>query len=149
MMSRSTKSAGFTLVELMVVVAIVGIIAAIAFPAYTQYVTKAKRATAKSMLTQVAQRQQQFFSDNKTYTNDLTNLGYPGSPIYIDDEGNVAAATSADAVYSVAVTNNTQTSYTLTATPLNVQAERDTDCTSLTLDQRGNKGYTGAGTDCW
>lgn len=148
-MRTTNRNSGFTLVELMVVVAIVGIIAAVAFPAYTQYVTKAKRATAKSLLTQVAQRQQQYFMDNKSYTADLSDLGYPGATLFVDDQGNVSAATSEDSVYTIEVTAQNQTSYTLTATPVNIQADRDTDCTSLTLDQRGTKGHTGAGAECW
>ena len=77
---RQTKQGGFTLLELMIVVVIVGVISAVAYPSYMRYVVNTKRTAATSILLQVADRQQQFFMDNKTYTADLTNLGFPASP---------------------------------------------------------------------
>ena len=54
-------SKGFTLIELMIVVAIIAIIAAVAYPNYTQFVTRSKRTVGATALLQVADRQQQFF----------------------------------------------------------------------------------------
>ena len=59
--------AGFTLIELMIVVAIVGILAAIAYPSYTEYVRRAARADAQGALTGLAAVMEQWFSDHNTY----------------------------------------------------------------------------------
>jgi len=140
---------GFTLIELMVVIIIIAIISAIAYPSYTQYIVDTKRTAATSVLLQIADRQQQFFMDAKTYSADLTNLGYPSNPQEISDDGRAIAAGDAYNVYSVALSNVTVTTYTITATPLNAQLSRDTDCGALTFDQSGAKGAGGSVDDCW
>ena len=140
---------GVTLLELMIVVAIVAIISAFAFPSYMQYVVSTKRTVASSALLQIADRQQQFFMDNKQFTNDLTNLGFAADPLVLADDGNSVAAGDGDAVYSISLSNVAVTTYTITASPLHGQASRDTDCTSLTLNQAGARGNTGGGDDCW
>ncbi|MDO9064643.1 MAG: type IV pilin protein [Sulfuricella sp.] len=58
---------GFTLVELMIVVAIVGILAAVAMPAYTDYVTRGKLAEASTELASMRVKLEQYFQDNRTY----------------------------------------------------------------------------------
>ncbi len=67
---------GFTLVELMIVVAVIGILAAIAYPSYVDSMRKARRADAKAALLQVAQKEEQFYARNGSYTTDMTDLGY-------------------------------------------------------------------------
>lgn len=66
---------GFTLIELMLVVAIVGIVVAIAWPNYQEYLTRSKRAEAQAYLMDLAQRQQQFMLDARRYTNVVADLG--------------------------------------------------------------------------
>ncbi len=58
------KSKGFTIIELMIVVAIVGILMSIAYPSYVDYLYKGSRAEAMSSLLDIANRQEQFFADN-------------------------------------------------------------------------------------
>lgn len=140
---------GFTLLELMVVVAIVSILAALAYPSYMQYVVKTKRVAAASALLQVADRQQQFFMDNKSYTNDMTSLGFAANPLVLSDDGTPVAAGDPDAVYSVSLSLVTAITFTATAAPLNGQLTRDTKCGSLTLDQAAKKGNSAGGTGCW
>jgi type IV pilus assembly protein PilE len=140
---------GVSLLELMIVVAIVAIISAFAFPSYMQYVVNTKRTVATSALLQIADRQQQFFMDNKQFTNDLTNLGFAANPLVLADDGNSAAATDSDAVYSISLSNVAVATSTITAAPLHGQASRDTDCASLTLNQAGARGNSGGGGDCW
>ena len=141
--------AGFSLIELMIVVAIVAVIFAIAFPSYERYIVRAKRAVGQNMLMQVADRQQQFFMDNKRFAASLANLGFGANPFIVDDDGASTVAGDADAVYSVSLSNVTATTWTATATPLNGQLTRDTDCGNLTITQAGTKGKSGAGDNCW
>lgn len=140
---------GVNLIELMIVVAIVAIISAFAFPSYMQYVVNTKRTVATSTLLQIADRQQQFFMDNKQFTNDLTNLGFAANPLVLADDGNSVAAADSDAVYSISLSNVAVATYIITAAPLHGQASRDTNCASLTLNQAGARGNSGGGGDCW
>ena len=140
---------GVTLLELMIVVAIVAMISAYAFPSYMQYLVNTKRTVASSALLQIADRQQQFFMDNKQYADDLTDLGFAANPLVLADTGNSTGAGNADAVYSISLSNVTATTYAITAAPLNNQANRDTHCASLTLNQSGDRADTGGGGDCW
>ena len=146
---QASRQRGMNLIELLVVVAIVAILSAVAYPSYTQHIVDTKRTSARSMLMQVADRQQQFFMDNKTYAGDLTNLGFSANPMIVGDDGREVAAGDAARTYSVTLANVGVTTYTATAAPLDAQLSRDTECGSLTLDQSGNRGQSGAGTDCW
>jgi type IV pilus assembly protein PilE len=140
---------GFSLLELLIVVAIIAIIASVAYPSYMEFVVRAKRTTASSMLMQVADREQQFFMDNKRYTDDLTDLGFLANPLVIDNEGKSIASGDVDSIYSIALSNVTTTTYTATASPQKGQAQRDTKCANLTLTHAGTKGHSGSGDDCW
>jgi len=66
------KQCGFSLIELMVVVAIITILAAIAYPSYTQYLIRANRSAAQAEMLDIANRQQQFLLTNRCYVNKTT-----------------------------------------------------------------------------
>jgi len=140
---------GFTLLELMIVVAIVAIISAFAFPSYMQHVVNTKRTAATSALLRIADRQQQFFMDNKTYAADLTNLGLPANPVFLSDDGRSVAAGDDDVVYLLTLANVTATTFTAIAAPMASQLKRDAACGTMTLNQAGTKGALGGGDDCW
>lgn len=142
------KQTGITLVELMIVVAILAIIAGFAYPSYMRYVVNSKRTSATSALLQIADRQQQFFMDNKTYANDLTDLGFAANPWVIADDGTASTTGSSESVYSISLSNVAATTYTITAAPLHGQL-RDTTCGSVTLDQAGTRGASTGSDDCW
>ncbi len=132
---------GFTLIEVLIVVAILGIIAAVAIPSYSSYITKTRRAEAMALLTEVAGEQERYFSENNSYAAALTEIGYPADAI--DSEAGS---------YSVSITAQTATSFTLTAARVaGKPQERDDECGDLTINSIGTKGITGSGSvaDCW
>lgn len=68
------KGLGFTLIEVLVVVAIVGIISAIAVPQYSQYVIRGKITEATGSLSELRLRAEKWFSDNRTYVGFSTTI---------------------------------------------------------------------------
>lgn len=145
----ASKQKGVTLLELMVVVVIIGIIAAIAFPSYTQFIIKSKRTSGSAVLLQVADRQQQFFMDNKQYATKFSSLGYGSDDMMINDDGTVVDASNSHRTYKIALSGATATTYTVEAIPQLAQASKDTDCGTLTLTSAGAKGQSGSGDKCW
>jgi type IV pilus assembly protein PilE len=140
---------GMTLIELLVAVAIVGILGSLAYPSYVQYMTRTKRSVGKSLLLQVADRQEQFFANNKSYAADLTALGFPANGFMVDDKGEVVADGSADRLYRITLTNTGALTYTVNAAPQLKQATDDARCQTLTLTHTGVRGQTGPSDDCW
>jgi type IV pilus assembly protein PilE len=68
------KNKGFTLIELMIVVAIVAILAAVAVPSYNDYVTRSKIQEATSGLSELRLRAEKYFADNRTYAGVSTTV---------------------------------------------------------------------------
>lgn len=140
------KNSGFSLIELMIVVAVIAILFAVALPNYRQHILRSNRSVGQAELMSMAARQEQYFSNNKTYTTSLTELGYPASH-YVNEKGEQTS--SGFAVYQMTISaSGTATSFELSATPQNAQV-KDTDCSELTLDNLGNKTSTGGGDRCW
>lgn len=137
---------GFTLIELMIVVAVVAILAAIAYPAYQDYVIRSRRLEGQSLLSDAAARQERWRAQNGSYmtsssyaATDIAKLKLPyGSQ---SEHGYYTLAISGDAI-----------SYTLTAVRAGSQTA-DSKCGNFTLDNTGKKGMV-AGTPgtvelCW
>ncbi len=126
---------GFTLVELMIVVAIVGTLAAISMGFYGNYVTDANRTDGRMALTQTAASLEKCKALYSSYNSGNCNVAFP--------------VTSDDGLYTVAAAIPVDgATFTLTATPVagGYQAG-DTYCTELTLTSSGVK--SGTGTKCW
>ena len=134
---QQVLSRGFTLIEVMIVVAIIGILLAVALPSYQDTLQKGRRSDGMSALLDASNRQEQFMLDRSTYTADMTDLGFAVNP-YISEEGYYSIAAAACGTGTLA------TCYVLTATASSAQA-RDTGCTSLVLDSAGDK----TPNECW
>ena len=89
-MSNYCKLArGFTLIELMIVLAIIGLVSSLAYPSFTEYVVRAKRQTAQETLYRITAQQEQFFANNKSYADGLDDLGYPSTLMGINEDGQI------------------------------------------------------------
>ena len=123
-MKKLSKN-GFTLIELMIVVAIVGILAGIAYPSYQESVLKSRRADAKGALLNQANIMERHFTEANTYVS-------------------APAPTNTD-YYNLAIAAATATAYTLSAAPQGAQASDS--CGTLGINQTGTKTASVAG--CW
>jgi len=132
---------GFTLIELMIVVAVVAILAAVAYPSYQEQIRKSRRGQAKADMVELAQVAERYHTANNTYAGFEPTLtaGQRRSPREL----------ATPARYTVAIAPTTQAAFTITAVPVGAQA---TDrCGTLTVNQAGQKTRSGTAefNECW
>jgi len=128
---NKTQNKGFTLIELMIVVAIIGILASIAYPSYQEYVLRAKRGDGKAAILSAQLAQEKYRANNTTYLA-------------------VASTASSDGHYNVVVSSVSASNYTITATPV----VTDATCGNLILTvaagtETKSESGTGSAADCW
>ena len=134
---------GFTLVELLVVIAIIGILSAIAIPGYNEYMRKTYRAEAKGVMSDIAQKEERYFTANGVYLLS-SNAAYTGATWPNFSGG----STFAGRKYDISVAQVTTADFTITATP--TAPHTDPACNVLTLSSTGVKNATGtSGAACW
>ncbi|NUZ05645.1 type IV pilin protein [Piscinibacter koreensis] len=132
------RARGFTLIEVMIVVAIVAILAAIALPSYTDYVRRSKISDAVGALAGMRVKMEQFFQDNRTYAGACT-------------AGTVAPPLTNTANFQFDCGTPDASTYTITATGIGSMAGFQ-----YTLNQANQRvtvavpgGWSGAGATCW
>ena len=141
-MKQKIVNGGFTLIEVMVVVAIIGILAGIAYPSYLDSVRKSNRSDAKVALNDIAQKLQRCFTTYNVYNNNKcgTAAAYDGG----------ASTATPDGLYNVTAAI-TATTFILTAKPAaGTTQANDAKCTEFTLTHRGERGASGSNAaNCW
>jgi type IV pilus assembly protein PilE len=139
MKKNSCQSKGFTLIELVIVVAIIAVLSAIAIPAYRQYVLRSNRTSATRALQDMATREENYYFTNNAYTNSTTNLG-------------LTSAVTPDGYYTLSIPSASSTDYTLLATPTPGSPQtQDVKCLNFQLQRNGTETATGTSgsASCW
>ncbi|HKM28001.1 MAG TPA: type IV pilin protein [Thiopseudomonas sp.] len=136
------RSLGFTLIEMMIVVAVIGIISAIAYPSYQGYVQQARRADAQVALMELTQFMERHYTSKGGYLENGKSDGAPTLPFSSSPKDGGTAA------YNLSLAGGTTAhSYSLQAVPVNAMS--GDPCGTLTLDHRGRKGSAGSSAKCW
>ena len=144
--ARARPQAGFSLIELMVVVGIVSILATIATASYSRYTLRANRAEARQALLAIQAAQEKFFIQNNSYATTLASfiqsppngLGVPLSSTGLTPAGH----------YLISVVGATATTYTVQAQAQGAQTKDDAACQAFQVNEQGV--FTPpAGTTCW
>lgn len=133
-----SQQKGFTLIEMMVIVAIIGILAAVAYPSYDEYVKRGNRSEGQALLSDTAAAQERYYSQNFVYITDNADIAKLK-----------ARATSSTGKYTLSLSSEVDDGgYTLTAE----EQFNDTGCGDLTLNAVGERGITGTDKTieyCW
>ena len=138
MQVKRQRVAGLTLIELLCVISIIGILAAISYPMFAEQAAKGRRASARALMYEVLQHEERFYTENNTYTTDLTALGLP-SPLETDQGTH-------SVTLAIGPTGDLTTSVSITGTAI----VPDTHCTSLTLTSANAQSGTGSQPAvCW
>lgn len=117
---------GFTLVELMIAVAVIGILAAIAYPSYQDQVRKGRRASAQSHLMDIAQREQQYLLDARSYANSVAALS-------------LTTPTDVSSYYTISIIVGAGASPTFTAKATPIAGSAQAADGEMTIDNTGTK----------
>ena len=155
--SQRKNTAGFTLIELMIVVAIVGVLAAIALPSYSAYVAKANRAAARGQLEQAAQYMQRFYAANDRYDADRTGTRDIWVIMPAGMRRSPAEGTQLYEISNAGVNLSAagQSTFELIMRPMNPGAMASDKCGGFRMTQSGVRGITIAGAtaaliaECW
>ena len=145
---KSVRQNGFTLIELMIIVAILGILASIAWPSYTKYVREARRAEAQADMLKMQLGMEKWRANRASYRSDAT---FSSMGVATTNTPANAGFSDSNSYYTYTIVDTTGSTYTIKATAVTGTTQVDdvasdgTSCTPLTLDQSGGKGPSG----CW
>jgi type IV pilus assembly protein PilE len=135
------RKRGFTLIELMLVIAIVAVLAAIALPSYRQHVIKANRTAAQGFMMDVATREHQILLDSRNYVSVAQTNDFPNKPSDTPPGVSLTAPgeTAGNYTFSVTAVNTaTPPTFVVTGVAIGGQAS-DGTLGDLTLNQAGVK----------
>jgi len=142
---RRKAARGFSLIELMVVVAIVALLASIATASYRNYTRRATRTEGRSVLLAIQVAQEKYFLQNNQYVQNIAGvIAAPPAGLGIPLS---AAGLTANGNYTISFQLNTPTQYRLAATAGGSQAN-DSTCPVFTVDDQGNRTPADS-TGCW
>lgn len=144
-----TRLAGFTLIEVVVVVLVVAVLMTLALPAYQQQLLRMRRGLAVIELNALQLRQEQFFVEYRRYATGFAELGRPQGGYAIDGNGMRVAADAGAGVYRFVLAADAL-SFTVHAAPQSTQ-RADRACGRLSLSHMGARTISGTGTavQCW
>jgi len=158
------RSRGFSLIELMAVVAIVAIATTVAVSSYQNQTRQGRRTDAKTALLDLASREEKYFSLNNTYTASPASLGYQAVTSTVKFPQTVGSGyyqifacpgTTIDTACNAAVPiTTTGSTFVIAAIPVSSTPQaKDTTCSYLAIDNTGTEYATGSGgvttTTCW
>jgi len=133
------KTRGFTLIELMIVLAVLSVIVAVGYPSYQEHVKKSRRAEGMGQLLELADRMERAYSDRGTYPAKGTV-----SEVY--------TATTDGGFYTLSIVTANNVSFTVSAAPTSLGGQNKDKCHTFTLTSLGQKSVSGGshGVDkCW
>jgi|SRR5215831_14093686 len=141
-MNVINKRAGFTLIEVMIVVAIIAILAAVTYPSYQKYALRTNRAQAKAALLDIQVAQEKFFMQHKRYVSATADISKK-SPF-----GLGLPTTTENGRYDITIAGGSDDlNFTVVATAKGVQ-QADADCLVFTIDDSGTRTPPPSST-CW
>lgn len=127
------KQHGFTLIELMIVVAIIGILAAIAIPAYQDYVRKSRRTDATTALSNIQQLQEKYRANQTGYSGSIGTLLGKSPDCVASGGGGNNGIKSENGYYCLSLSGNSGTGYTASAKAMGAQTSDKSACQTIRL----------------
>ena len=129
-----TRTRGFTLIELMIVIAVLALLVGIGYPSYQDQVRKSRRAEGMGELLELAERMERFYTDRETYAG--ATLGTAATNIY--------PTTTDGGYYTLSIVSQDAVAYTVSAAPTTKAKQNKDKCGTFTITSLGVKTVSGS-----